>query len=301
MSHTAQPVDDAVEYRRAEPESMVDARTRVAHARRIVIKIGTNVIMRKDGGLAIGRLFGLLESIAMLRRAGREVLVVSSGAVGLGAARLALEDRPASLMLKQACAAVGQGRLMALYSDAFDRLGMACAQVLLTENDFVDAERYHNLRATLDTLLKLGVVPVLNENDTVSTVELERPGETGTTRATVFGDNDRLSALIAGKINADLLVILSDVDGLFTKNPTQSADAELVPVVYRITPELLATADGRGARGRGGMATKLQAAQLASVAGALVVIANGHLTAVVDRVCAGEALGTIVLPEEVAV
>src|SRR5579875_1357656 len=174
--------------------------------RRIVVKLGTNVIMRADGKIALGLLCGLVEGIAALREQGIEVLVVSSGAVGLGVERLALPARPSALAEVQACAAVGQSRLMALYDDAFDRLGCRIAQVLLTEDDFRDPVRHANLRATLDSLLSLGVIPIVNENDTVSTVELDRPatsarvndeqgehvGESRAngTQARLFGDND---------------------------------------------------------------------------------------------------------------
>ncbi|MBL8115603.1 MAG: glutamate 5-kinase, partial [Acidobacteria bacterium] len=261
-------------------------------ARRIVVKAGTNVVMQDDGGLALSRLYGLIESVARLRHAGREVLVVSSGAVGLGTMRLGLPARPKTLAAKQAAAAVGQGRLMALYADAFEKLGLVAAQVLLTEEDFTTRERYLNLSATLEELFRLGVVPILNENDTVSTVEL-KPQEG---RSPAFGDNDRLSALVASKTNADLLVLLTDVDGLFTESPRKSSAARLVPLVPKLTPELLDGAEGTGARGRGGMRSKLLAAEIATKGGALAVIANGRTNGVLDRLFAGEELGTLFLP-----
>src|ERR1700722_17047400 len=176
------------------------SREAVAAASRIVVKVGTNVIMREDGTVSIGVLYGIAESLASLRRAGREVLLVSSGAVGLGAQRLALTVRPSEVVLVQACAAVGQSRLMSMYDDAFDKLGYRVAQVLLTEEDFRDAKRHENLRATLETLLGLGVIPIINENDTVSTAELARPkaprrtGKNAGGNGRVFGDNDKLSA-----------------------------------------------------------------------------------------------------------
>lgn len=270
-------------------------RNKVASARKIVVKIGTNVVMHDDGHMAIARLYTIAESIAGLRRERREVLLVSSGAIGLGMQRLGFAERPQPLPLKQACAAVGQGRLMGLYADAFDRLGMVSAQVLLTEDDFTVAERYQNLRATLDTLLAIGAVPIVNENDTVSTLELERTASA--TRAPIFGDNDKLSALIATKIDADLLILLSDVDGLFTDNPSQVANAQLIPLVHRVTPELADVTRGGGTRGRGGMASKLAAAALAAAAGTHVVIANGRVTHIIDDVCRGANVGTLFLPE----
>ncbi len=147
----------------------------MAASARIVVKVGTNVIMRDDGSVSIGVLYGIAESLANLRRAGREVLLVSSGAVGLGAQRLELPARPSDLTMIQACAAVGQSRLMSMYDDAFEKLGYRVAQVLLTEDDFLDSQRHENLRATLTTLLELGVIPIINENDTVSTAELVSP------------------------------------------------------------------------------------------------------------------------------
>ena len=186
----------------------IQTRQHVANAHRIVIKLGTNVIMRDDGAAAVGLLYGLIESVVNIRRGGKEILLVSSGAIGLGAKHLGLRASPAELALKQACAAVGQSRLMSLYEEAFGHFDITTAQVLLTEDDFLDPVRYSNLRATLDTLLKLGVIPIVNENDTVSTVELERDGGVGS-RTLIFGDNDKLSALIATKVGANLLVLLS--------------------------------------------------------------------------------------------
>lgn len=270
---------------------------RIAAAHRVVIKVGTNVVMSDDGPVAVGRLYSLVESVAALKRAGRDVLLVSSGAVGLGAERLGLDSKASHLATKQACAAVGQSRLMALYEHGFERLGHVVAQVLLTEDDFTDAERYHNLRATLEALFNLGVIPIVNENDTVSTSELERIEPTAAGgRTRVFGDNDKLAALLAGKVEADLLILLSDVDGLYTKNPTMAADAALIPVVHEVDPGLVTVANGSGARGRGGMGTKLEAARIATEGGAVVVIANGRTPGALDRICAGESLGTVFLP-----
>ena len=257
---------------------------------RIVVKLGTNVIMRPDGKVALGLLCGLVEGIAVLREGGIEVLVVSSGAVGLGVERLALPQRPGSLAEVQACAAVGQSRLMALYDDAFDRLGCRIAQVLLTEDDFRDPVRHANLRATLDSLLSLGVIPIVNENDTVSTMELDRP-LASPQRARVFGDNDKLSALLAEHINADLLVLLSDVDGLYDRDPHDPA-ACLLPHVEEIDDAVLALAHGGNGRGRGGMLSKLESVRIALEAGREAIIANGRTPQVLERIVAGEAVGT---------
>ena len=275
--------------------------------RRIVVKLGTNVIMRPDGKVALGLLYGLVEQIAALRSRGIDVLVVSSGAIALGVERLGLTERPKALEQMQACAAIGQSRLMALYDDAFDRLSCRIAQVLLTEDDFLDPIRHGNLRATLHALLKLGVIPIVNENDTVSTMELDRPllpsrvnDEQGEhvggsplngSQSRLFGDNDKLSALLLTHIDADLLVLLSDVDGLYDRNPAEPG-AKIVPSVSKIDAQVLELAHGGNGRGRGGMLSKLESARIALDAGKEVVIANGRTPAVLERVVAGEPVGT---------
>ena len=281
--------------------SINERRRALAHARRVVIKLGTAVLIREEGGIAEDRFASFVEAVARLRKEGREVLLVSSGAVGLGFEQLRLPRRPHLLPLKQACAAVGQGRLMALYSQAFDGLGIHTAQVLLTEEDFSNRRRYLNLRSTLTKLLELNVVPIINENDTVSTAELEALDQ-GSLMKVNFGDNDKLSALVASKIEADLLVMLTDVEGLYTANPNDSSEARLVPVVEEITPEIEALADeGRppGGRkmGRGGMKTKIEAARIATRMGCAAVIAGGKLPDVIARIFAGEDLGTLFLPQ----
>jgi glutamate 5-kinase len=271
--------------------------------RRIVVKLGTNVIMRTDGKVALGLLCGLVEQIAAVRAQGIEVLVVSSGAVGLGVERLGLSARPTAVEQVQACAAIGQSRLMALYDDAFDRLGCRIAQVLLTEDDFRDPVRHTNLRATLAALLTLGVIPIVNENDTVSTMELDRPAEltegelharpfeNRSSGSRIFGDNDKLSALLLKHIDADLLVLLSDVDGLYDRNPSLP-DAVLLPAVDCIDDRILSLAHGGNGRGRGGMISKLESARIVLEAGKQVVIASGRTPQVLERILAGEALGT---------
>ncbi len=261
---------------------------------RIVVKLGTNVIMRQDGRVALGLLCGLVEQIAALRADGLEVLVVSSGAVGLGMERLGLLERPTTIAQIQACAAIGQSRLMALYDDAFARMNSPIAQVLLTEDDFRDPERHANLRATLDALLTMGVIPIVNENDTVSTAELDRPADNPRAEK-IFGDNDKLSALLMKHINADLLVLLSDVDGLYDRAPND-ADAQVIARIEEIDERVLALADGGNGRGRGGMASKLESARIVLRAGKQVVIANGRTPHVLERIIAGEPLGTRFAP-----
>ena len=263
-------------------------RERVCDAKRIVVKLGSNLFFNDGGVIALGRIFSFIEDIAACRLAARQVIVVSSGAVALGADALKMKSSTASLAQKQALAAVGQSRLMNLYEQGFAKYGLTAAQVLLTEEDFSSRKRYLNLRHTLTTLLEMGVIPVINENDTVSTTELEI-----TDRSPTFGDNDKLSALVMSKLEAALLILLSDVDGLFTDNPRENPDAEFIPEVHDVTADILALAGRKSARGRGGMGTKLQAARIAMESGGVAVIANGLTTGILRRVLNGEEVGTL--------
>ena len=267
------------------------ARPDVAEARRIVIKLGTRVVTGDDGRLALPRLFSVIETAAHLREQGREVLIVSSGAVGLGMDALGLEQMPGELAERQACAAVGQTQLMGLYEQGLQRYGHACGQVLLTRADFEHRERYLNLRSTLTTLLRHGVVPVINENDAVATEELAYvEGE----RRHLFGDNDGLSALVAAKLDADLLVLLTDVDGVFDRDPRTSAEARLLERIDDIGDSAIG---GPGSTvGRGGMRSKLEAASQVVRAGCHAVIANGRAPERLPELFAGEAVGTWLAP-----
>lgn len=268
-----------------------------SRARRVVIKLGTAVLVREEGGLELSRFHAFVGSVAELRKEGREVILVSSGAIGLGAERLGITQREELVQVKQACAAVGQSRLMSFYSDALEQLGLTAAQVLLTEEDLSNRKRYLNLKNTISKLLELGVVPVINENDTVSTAELEVV-ESALYRKANFGDNDKLSALVASKIEADLLVILTDVDGLYANPPSGSEHPSLIPVIEKVTPEIEKLAeDNRSKLGRGGMKTKLEAATIATHSGCAVLIANGKLPNIISRVFAGEDLGTFFVPQ----
>jgi glutamate 5-kinase len=260
-----------------------DARERLGAARRVVIKVGTAVVARPDGRLALGRLGGIVEQIAALAGSGKQVLLVTSGAVGLGAERLGLERRPVTVVDRQACAAAGQSALMAFYDQSFGRMGARCAQVLLTEDDFKVRRRHVHLAATLERLLELGVVPVINENDVVSTAEIALVGPT------VFGDNDRLSVLVASGMSADLLVILTDVDGVHT-GPPGTPGAERIGV-FDASAEV--TLGAGSAQGRGGMAAKLASARMGAQAGLDVVVASGHTPGVLERVIAGQDVGTL--------
>lgn len=270
------------------PVNVNSMRQKLAGARRIVAKLGSNLFFDPAGNLALERLSALIQDLASAQLSGRQVIIVSSGAVALGANALNMRPQSALLVQKQAFAAVGQSRLMNLYERGFARHGLTAAQVLLTEEDFSNRKRYLNLRNTLMTLLDMSVIPIINENDTVATHELEV-----TDRNASFSDNDKLSALVMSKLEAQLLVLLSDVDGLFTDNPRDNPNAEWIPEVHAITPEIEQLAGRKSLRGRGGMATKLQAAAIAMNSGGMAVIANGLKHGVLQRVLAGEAEGTL--------
>jgi glutamate 5-kinase len=263
-------------------------REKVKDARRVVIKLGSSLFFNDSGNVALGRIFSFIEDVAEARLSGRQVIVVSSGAVALGSNALKMTSSSAMLVQKQAFAAVGQSRLMNLYEQGFAKFGLTAAQVLLTEEDFSIRTRYLNLRNTLLTLLEMGVIPVINENDTVSTNELEV-----TDRSPSFGDNDKLSALVMSKLEAQVLVLLSDVDGLFTDNPHSNRHATLIPEVQELTPDIEALASGKSSKGRGGMLTKLQAARIAMNSGGMAIIANGSRPDTLKRIFAGEVEGTL--------
>lgn len=263
-------------------------RRQLTDVTRVVVKAGTNVLVAPDGTPSLGRLHALAESIAAWQRRGVQVTLVSSGAVGIGMRRVGLVEKPTDLRDVQACAAVGQGELMAIYQAAFHLLGSSCAQVLLTQEDFGVTERRRNLTDVLARLLERGIVPIVNENDTVATHELEQMMH--------FGDNDKLAALVAADIQADALVILSDVDGLYTANPHDDPTATRIAEITELTAEILGLADGKSARGRGGMLSKLEAAKLGMDAGVAVVIADGSSFGAVDAVLAGADVGTLFVP-----
>ncbi|MBK7828998.1 glutamate 5-kinase [Nannocystis sp.] len=272
----------------------------IAAARRIVIKLGTHVITHPESGLALGRLCSIVEAVAALHRQGREIVLVSSGAVGMGQRALGLARRPDSLGLRQACAAVGQGQLMALYSQNFGQLGVKVAQVLLTQEDLGDRDRALCVRTTLTRLLELGVVPILNENDSVSVRELieyrRNQGQEPEAGALEFGDNDGLSARVAVALDADLLVLLTDVDGLFTANPRNDPSAARIPELADIDDATLARANGSNTGGTGGMTSKLEAARLASRAGLSVLITSGHQPGALELALTGADIGTLIVP-----
>jgi glutamate 5-kinase len=272
------------------------ARSAAADAKRIVIKIGTNTIKRpKDapgplsggagrdrGGIDVEYLHRIAEEIADLARAGREILLVTSGAVGMGAHELGLAKRPKDVRTRQACAAIGQPLLMEEYRRAFAVYGLSAAQLLVTRYIWDDREAYLNLRSTVEALLERRVVPVFNENDSISTAEI------------AFGDNDQLSAYVASKIDAELLLILSDVDSLYDSDPRKNSEAKPIPYVRELAPEILAAAGGKGTEfSTGGMSTKLLAVGIARDARCRVVIAHGREPRVISRILAGESVGTL--------
>lgn len=265
-------------------------------AHRLVVKLGTQVVTTDGVSLALPRLEGLIDSLARLRRRGVEIILVSSGAVGMGMRALGLKDRPRSLGLRQACAAVGQGHLMHVYTGAFAARGLTTAQVLLTQEDLGDRDRALCVRTTLMRLLELGTIPILNENDSVSVRELvdhRRREGTADPATAVFGDNDGLSALVAVALDADALVLLTNVDGLFTANPATDANATRIKEVPFIDDAAMDRTAGASVGGTGGMASKLEAARLATAEGTTVVIANGATPDIVERLLAGEDLGTV--------
>ena len=248
---------------------------------RIVIKVGTSTLAHATGRLNIRRVEQLCKVISDLKNAGHEIVLVSSGAIGMGVGKLSLRERPQDMPTKQAAAAVGQCELMYTYDKLFSEYHHTVAQILLTGSDIRDAQRRENFHNTLFRLLELGVLPVINENDTIATEEI------------VIGDNDTLAAIVAVNAGAELLILLSDIDGLYTGDPHANPEAKLIAQVHELTPEILALAGGSASGlGTGGMMTKLHAARIAAEAGCDMVIANGGNPDVLYGIVAGERVGT---------
>jgi glutamate 5-kinase len=271
-------------------------------AKRVVIKLGTSTVTGAQGELSSERIEPIVQAIATLQTDHRQVVLVSSGAVGLGRGRLGLHpSRLKDMATKQACAAVGQSLLMEAYKRLFGAYGVKIAQVLLTEEDFSNWQRYSNLRRTMEKLIGFGVLPIVNENDTVSTAELETVSNRS--RSAAFSDNDRLAALVMSGLEADALILLTNVDGLLgaetsTKHKRAGSGTrpQLIPLISKVTPELRAVASGPSQSGRGGMVTKLKAAEIAMNCGGVAVIANGGRPEALPRIFAGEPEGTVFLP-----
>ncbi len=252
-------------------------------AKRIVIKIGTSTLSTDDG-VNRDTIQSLAEQVAWLVNTGRQVLIVSSGAIGMGAKQLKIAGPVTDMELRQACAATGQPLLMHAYHEAFSSVGLTVSQVLVTAEVLDKRKTYLNLRNAIEGLLKLGTVPIINENDCVSTEEI----------GTAFGDNDKLSALVASKIDADLLIMLTDIDALYDKDPRKHDDAKPIRIVEEITDDLIKTAGQKGStHSTGGMKTKLAAAKIASTAGCRMLLADGSEPDVVQKIMAGEAIGTV--------
>lgn len=271
-------------------------RSEFIKAKRIVIKLGTNVLRNDEGYVSLPRIYTFIEDIANLVKSGKEVIIITSGAVSMGKKRLNLDDTKGTA-IKQACAAIGQSKLMSIYENGFDTYGLTAAQILLTEDDFSIRERYLSLRTTFNKLLELGVIPVINQNDTVSTLDVAlRVVEED--MQVCFSDNDKLSALVASELDADLLIILSDINGLYDSNPKVNPNAKLIKSVSEVTDEILSLASGASEGGRGGMETKLLAAHMVTRFGGKVLIANGKEPYVIKRIFEGEDLGTMFLPTD---
>jgi glutamate 5-kinase len=249
---------------------------------RIVVKVGTTTLTHPTGQLNIRRTEALVKVLSDLKNAGKELVLVTSGAIGIGAGKLGMRSRPTDLPTKQACAAVGQCELMYIYDKLFSAYNHTVSQLLLTRDAVDQTDRRENIENTFQRLLALGVIPIVNENDTVAVEEI------------VFGDNDTLSAIVAKAVGADLLILMSDIDGLYDANPKENPNAKLIPHVSAITPEILALAGGKGSEfGTGGMITKLHAAEIAMDSGCDMMILNGSDPAILYDVLDGKQVGTL--------
>lgn len=254
---------------------------------RIVVKVGTSTLTHESGDLDLRSMERLVRTLSDLAGCGHEVILVSSGAIAVGTAKMGLPERPKELRMKQAAAAVGQCQIMHIYDKFFSEYNHTVAQILLTGDDVEEEDRAEHLRSTFGALLETGVIPVVNENDSVSSAEIE------TGHHKVLGDNDTLSAIVAALCKADLLVLLSDIDGLYDADPKTYPDAKLLHQVTELTPEILEMAGGAGSwRGTGGMATKLSAARVAMEAGCDMVITNGTRMEDLYGIVEGKDIGT---------
>ncbi|WP_235041065.1 glutamate 5-kinase [Vreelandella profundi] len=272
-----------------ESNEQILGRSALSRARRVVVKIGSALLTNDGRGLDEPAIGGWVDQIAALHQRGIEVVLVSSGAVAAGMVRLGWQVRPSAVHELQAAAAVGQNGLTQCYEQHFARHNMLTAQVLLTHDDLSNRKRYLNALSALRTLVEMRVVPVINENDTVVTDEIR------------FGDNDTLGALVANLLEADALLLLTDQEGLFDADPRHNPNAQMIAEGRADDPRLAAVAGSGGALGRGGMSTKVRAAQLAARSGAVTVIASGRQPDVINRIMAGESLGTLLRPDQVPI
>ena len=254
---------------------------------RVVIKVGTSTLTHQNGNINIRRIENLCKVISDLKNSGLEIILVSSGAIAMGVGKLGLSKKPQDIPTKQACAAIGQCELMYVYDKLFQEHNHTVAQILMTGADFENAERYENFKNTMDRLLELGILPIINENDTIATSEIK------------VGDNDTLSAITAVGAHADLLILLSDIDGLYTADPHRFSDATLIPEVTEITEHILKIAGTEGTGlGTGGMVTKLHAARLCMDAGMDMIITNGSNPALLYDIFDGKLVGTRFIGKE---
>ncbi len=257
--------------------------------KKIVLKIGTSSLSNEDGSFNRGLTEDIANQVAHLRELGKTVIIVSSGAIGIGVMELKMPSRPREIPLRQAAAAVGQNILMQEWMAAFRKHGLKVAQILLTYEAFSNRMTYLNLRNSISALLEAGVVPIINENDPICVHEIEA----------TFGDNDKLSAMVASKAEAELLILLSDIDGLYNKNPKKNEDAKLICTVEKITPEIESYGGSpTSMKGVGGMRTKIEAARITSMAGCHMVIANSAIKDVVRKIVKGENIGTLFLARD---
>ena len=260
---------------------------------RIVVKVGTSTLTHESGDLDLRSMERLVRTLSDLSGMGHEVILVSSGAIAVGTAKMGLPERPKELRMKQAAAAVGQCQMMHIYDKFFSEYNHTVAQILLTGDDVEEEDRAEHLRSTFSALLEMGIIPVVNENDSVSSAEIE------TGHHKVLGDNDTLSAIVAALCRADLLVLLSDINGLYDADPKTHPDAKLLHRVNELTPEILEMAGGAGSwRGTGGMATKLSAAKVAMGAGCDMVITNGARPEDLYGIVEGKDIGTRFIAKE---
>ena len=270
----------------------MNIREKLKDKKRVVIKIGSSSLTHKETGrLDLIKMEILVRELADLHNQGKDVIVVSSGAIAVGRAVMGIHEKPSAMAQKQACAAIGQARLMMIYQKLFSEYNQTAAQVLLTKYTMIDDHTRTNARNTLQSLLHMGAIPVVNENDTVSTDEIKF--------VNTFGDNDTLSALVAALVDADMLILLSDIDGLFTDDPHVNPQAEFIDVVEHLDEKLMEMGKGSTGStvGTGGMATKLSAARIATSAGADMVIANGADFHVIHKIIQGKNYGTLFLAD----
>ncbi|HEY9204335.1 MAG TPA: glutamate 5-kinase [Candidatus Methanoperedens sp.] len=270
-------------------DAAVNRKELFENIKRIVVKIGTSSLSNEDGSFNRKLTEDIASQVARLREQGKTVIIVSSGAIGIGCEKLKMTSRPKEIPLRQAAAAVGQNILMQEWMAAFEKYNLKVAQILLTYEAFSNRMTYLNLRNSISELVEFGVIPIINENDPICVHEIEA----------TFGDNDKLSAMVASKVEAELLILLSDIDGLYNKNPKKNEDAQLISIIEKITPEIESYGGSpTSTKGVGGMRTKLEAAKITSISGCHMVIANSAAENVVARIVGGEKIGTLFLARD---